>query len=310
MLKKSKEDKISKHDMNVYNTQIEPEVDEETMENCEETADHLVFSLYDKSRANLLSAPSMASSFDMSKHKDQVFENLHSTPQSLCEQFSPIYPAYSTLFMSPKSNSYSSSSSSLSSLSTPSSFYSSMKSLSPKVITRRRLSFGITSSPMSLAHRNDLTESIQADSDHIQISEPKIELNLFDYFQLETNNYDNNNNEQEIKVNSSEQKFIDHIDYIKQNIKTAQLKPEVAKSKHKKLQKIFQTKLKKQLDEMRKWQVDIQNEFKINANHVSIVRGDYQSPKYQTRFANSNCSKFSLQSCVLCSTTNQHFINH
>lgn len=219
----------------------------------------------------LVSAPSMCSSFDATKQrtaKKAADEQLHSTPRSLFQQFSPIKYSNSSLEISIQ----------------PSTSSSSVLSISPS-LKRRRLSFGVTSSPVSL------NENVFDETDS---------SNVIDF------------------------RLLEHLNEIKRNIKLGvesrqmNLKRKdvdsnsnedlsVIKSKRRKLQQIFQLKLKKQINEIKRWQVGVKNEidmdefdefhyenrlnFRRNSTYSTKKRADYET-QLPARASCNCCSRF------------------
>jgi hypothetical protein len=141
----------------------------------------------------------------------------------------------------------------------------------------RRLSFGITSSPKPL-NSCDFKE----DNSH------QNQANFSESF-----NFLNSYND----LNEHQQRLIDHINSIKQSVKlgvemrnkkthqfdnndsfkqwedgTRKTKKDDERviSKRKKLQKIFQVKLKKQLKEMKNWQISVKSDFETQSDLENI----------------------------------------
>jgi hypothetical protein len=241
----------------------------------------------------LMSAPSMSSSLNYEFTNNDISNNylnynsylteqkFHSTPQSQYRnRFSPIALS--------KSSEINCSSSQISSRSRPISFLlkstpinssltqnKSMFSSTPSI--SRRLSFGITSSPKPLN-----SYGFKEDNSH------QNQANLSESF----NSFNSNND-----LNEHQQRLIDHINSIKQSVKlgvemrnkktyqfdnndsfkqwehgTRKTKKEEERvmSKRKKLQKIFQIKLKKQLKEMKNWQMSVKSDFETQSYSENI----------------------------------------
>lgn len=258
-------------------------------------------------RSCLFSAPSMASSFNESMQQAKF----HSTPQSLYKkQFSPIL--YATSIISSESVSDSTFSSLLSTSSqlksTPISSCAENKSIlsfTPNC-SRRRLSFGVTSSPKSL----DFSEH-ESNCDY----QPQVSVEKIDH--------------------AKQQRLIDHINNIKKNaklsyelrdLKSASYYNDKNKfydengdqgnankksmlNKRKKLQKIFQIKLRKQLKEIKKWQNGVKTGFDANNNDLS-VSAKSGSDCQHGYYTNSNESSFSSNEYPrFVSNTNYYYSN-
>lgn len=207
-----------------------------------------------RTKSRLLNAPSMCSSFDRTKSRydsaaptaypnDQL---QHSTPCSLSQKFSPISKttneSYSTL--------------DIVSFATPS-------------MSRRRLSFGATSSPVPSVDSQQ-QQHHQQQNEPAEMSVSRLEL-------------DDSARNTSYVIYQEEMKYLEHIDNVKKNIRIGyearnmkrnfyeaneqSLTEDVSHMhKRRKLQKIFQLKLKKQLREIRKWQNGIRNEFNVDDN--------------------------------------------
>ncbi len=245
---------------------------------------------YDMLEENICFAPSMSSSFDMSKPnnmtakslsdqknqqsiKNPAFIKCHSTPRSL---FSPIRSLNASTASSSFSQSYSYSCS-----------YSSSMSISPSLHSqKRRLSFGITSSPMSASNSIlNLKNST-----------------LFSFVQNPIEKITLNNDKMTLKDNVERDEFfvdyklLDHIEAIRNNIKkrsyeeeeadleTAEDKLSSSLNKKRKLQEIFHLKLKKQLKEIKKSKKAkiLHSSSRINLNNCNQMNKNKQNFNFYT----------------------------
>ena len=206
----------------------------------------------------LMSAPSMSSSlnYELSNidntsgnNSFMLEEKFHSTPQShYCNQFSPIVQPLSIMW----NDSYLSASSlSLSNyllVSTPINVTSSLSKVNKSIYSQtpslsRRLTFGITSSPKNL-------ESLINDDDDLDDS-------------MFNKSNDCPNCTRFNDFNEHELKLIEHLNSVKRNVKLgvkvtynqSPIKKDLRKNifKCKKLQKMFQKKLRKQIKQTINW---------------------------------------------------------
>jgi len=267
----------------------------------------------------LMSAPSMSSSINYElSNIDNILndtylteQKFHSTPQSqYCNQFSPIVmnDSYEINCHSTQLSSRSRSrTSSFLLKSTPINRAltqnNSVLSVTPSI--SRRLSFGITSSPKPLYNHYSKGNI----SDHNLKDSSK----FFDHVE-----YSNDFTEHQ-------QRLIDHINSIKQSVKlgvemrsrkTSQLNSNDSfkqwvqgagkakeqdecriMSKRKKLQKIFQIKLKKQLKEMKNWQMSVKSDFEtqtqsdldtISNQHSSECFSSFKKSSHKFRNSTNN----------------------
>jgi hypothetical protein len=307
-LKKTKNSKLGN-----YNSQLTEEnfnydtADEEENElynlaitnaTCESTSNQIEesFSCIEKSSNN---------------SNNQIFL-VHSTPQpnqnKIYNHFSPIICSSSIIS---SQFSYSTNSSSfLSSHSTPiksSDHYNS--SAGPC-----RLSFGVTSSPKSLAdHQNDINK------------EYLFKQNYFDnniYYdsnyesKFNDNNFTNHNESYDMIL---QKKLIDRLNDIKQNVRMRNIQKITnlnsvsitnrsdykmnIKTKSKKLQKIFQSKLQKQLKEIKKWQT------KVVKNNTNELRCTSKSKKSIITSTFTSLTYLD-QNNVICSCSNNNYNNN
>ena len=258
-------------------------------------------------RQYLLTAPSMASSFNYElARSDNILNDtplaerqLHSTPQSqVYNQFSPILSVSSRMSRYSRSNVSQSASTPIIS---PQASQKNKSIFSATPSFSRRLSFGVTSSPKPI---NCNSMSCRSNSE------------------TSYNGCQNSDNTK-YYYNEHQQKLIDHLNTIKQSVKMGvelrNLKTNsnssfkewaskntlkengVVMSKRKKLQRIFQIKLKRQLREMKKWQVGIKSDFELepdfNQNMGVVDCFNSNILRSSNFFRNSTNNSFSLLSC-------------
>lgn len=228
---------------------------------------------YFQQSSYLLSAPSMCSSFDATKSKlnsNLSEDKYHSTPRSLYQQFSPIKSPNSVFDLSTSTSCVSGSSSVL--------------SMTPNM-SRRRLSFGVTSSPVYL-NENICDEVLEDQS-------------MIDSRLLEHLNEIKRNIRIDVESREKSGNFKRSCNQIEsESVEDLSLK----NSKKRKLQQMFQTKLKKQLDDIKKWQYEYEQDVYSGKSKqgISSRRNIAHSTKIRCRnefemqrYNNCNCNSFS-----------------
>ncbi|CAF0951872.1 unnamed protein product [Brachionus calyciflorus] len=179
----------------------------------------------------VLSAPSMCSSFDTTNTKREAkeanYNYIHSTPQSLFQQFSPIKQ---TSFIS-----------------------------TPKL--KRRLSLALTSSPVSLRNNNEMDHDDDDDVDFNDNSEI-VDLRLLEHL---------NTIKKNIRINVVEKST---------NNNNMSVDLSLIREKRLKLRKVFQSKLKRQLRDMKKWNLDLKSEKQSHKSQCFKCCNNNQNANY------------------------------
>jgi hypothetical protein len=244
----------------------------------EESYIHPSQNVFSQKSSIIITAPSMSSSFDMSKLAQSsasdeckkaaliAMNHCHSTPRSLLQQVSPIFSPHdyrksqNAFGFEPSIASCTSSTSSLSIETTH---------------RRRRLSFGATSSPRSSNSASQVGVSKNLTSTFYRIAVSETNSEEADYFvDSKLLNHIESVKQKSIKLENggihnkrvysqlwSDEDCDAHYGMYEQNVVDSESK---TTTKRRKLQQIFQIKLKNQLRELRKWHVGMRGDLDLN----------------------------------------------